>query len=628
VHKNVSRNFLQRASESADKPAVRFKEAKSGYQDMSWGVYAQLVRQIAFGLAAHGLEPGGTAAIFSAGTHLWIAADFAIIANGGKSTPIYPTSSQSDIEAILSNSEAKFVFVQDEKLMKKVLDLRDKLPHLKQIILFKKACEAKNWQELCQEFNLHAVADKGLITFIDELKLSGDQLAKEHPQLIDERMNDTKLDDPATIIYTSGTTGSPKGAVLTHNNIISIIEAIKPVLPIGETDVYLSYLPLSHVFERVCGQFYWASSGGVIAFAESIETMAKNLGEVEPTMLLVVPRVLDRIYTKVRSGITGASPRAQKLIEWAIGVGKEVVQAKSENKPLRLGLKLKLALSEKLVFRKLRERIGKRLRLVVSGGAPATPAAIEFFNAIGISTMEGYGLTETCAPSHVNRQQRVKIGTVGPALPSVEVKIAEDGEILMRGPSIVQSYFKNEVATNEAFKDGWFHTGDIGTVDGDGYLRITDRKKDLIINSAGKNIAPQRIEAIVKSIPNTSQAVVFGDKQKALVALITMDELATVEYARENNWNFQNYEDLSQSSELNNWLRKEIRLRSGQLADYEQVKKFRILPADLSVESGELTATLKVKRAAIAKKYASLIEQLYSEKISAEGDSELARSRR
>jgi len=342
----------------------------------------------------------------------------------------------------------------------------------------------------------------------------------------------------------------------------------------------------------------------------------------------VVPRVLDRIYTKVRSGITGASPRAQKLIEWAIGVGKEVVQAKSENKPLRLGLKVKHALSEKLVFRKLRERIGKRLRLVVSGGAPATPAAIEFFNAIGISTMEGYGLTETCAPSHVNRQERVKIGTVGPSLPSVEVKIAEDGEILLRGPSIVQSYFKNEAATNEAFKNGWFHTGDIGTVDGDGYLRITDRKKDLIINSAGKNIAPQRIEAIVKSIPNTSQAVVFGDKQKALVALITMDELATIEYAREKNWNFQSYEDLTQSPELNDWLRKEIRLRSGQLADYEHVKKFRILPADLSVESGELTATLKVKRAAIAKKYAALIEQLYSEKISSEGDSELARSRR
>ena len=628
MHNNVSQNFFERAASIPNQPAVRYKEsAKSAYQDMTWGEYAALVRQIAFGFAQAGLEPGGTAAVFSIGTYLWIAADFAIIANGAKSTPIYPTSSQSDIEAILTNSEAKFVFAQDEKLLKKILDVRDKLPHLKQIILFKNKREVKDWSEFSQEFHLDPEADQGFVICIDELRRAGEPLAEAMPKLLDQRMSVCQGDDPATIIYTSGTTGSPKGAVLTHHNLAAIIAAIKPVLPITEADVYLSYLPLSHVFERVCGEFYSAQSGGVIAFAESIETMAKNLGEVQPTMLLVVPRVLDRIYTKVRSGITGASPRAQKLIEWAIGVGKEVVQSQSENKPLRLGLKVKHALAEKLVFRKLRERIGKRLRLVVSGGAPATPAAIEFFNAIGIATMEGYGLTETCAPSHVNKPERVKIGTVGPALASVEVKIADDGEILLRGPSIVKSYFKNEVATREAFQDGWFHTGDIGTVDGDGYLRITDRKKDLIINSAGKNIAPQRIEAIIKTVPNVSQAIVFGDKQKALVALITLDEHATTEFAHEKNWNFQTFEDLIQSADLNTWLRKEIRLRSGQLADYEMVKKFRILPADLSVDAGELTATLKVKRAAIAKKYASLIEELYSEKV-ADGDTELVRSRR
>lgn len=612
--------------------AVRYKETGSGsvgrYQDMTWQEFARLVRQIGFGLAYAGLSPGCTVAIFSQGNPYWVAADFATMANGAKSTPIYPTSSPSDIAAILANSQAKFVFVQDENLLSRVLTLRDQLPSLKQIILFKKAADGRTWQQLCQDFGLDPQQERGYISYIDEILDAGNRYEQKFPQLIEERINNIKLEDPATIIYTSGTTGVPKGAVLTHKNILSILDSIKIVLPISREDIYLSYLPLSHVFERICGEFYWAHSGGMFAFAESIEAMAKNLGEVQPTMLLVVPRVLDRIYTKVRSGIAGASPRAQKLIEWALSVGKEALHTKSAGKPLRIGLKIKHGLAEKLVFKKLRDRIGKRLRLVVSGGAPATPSVIEFFNAIGIYTMEGYGLTETCAPSHVNLPDKAKIGTVGPPLPSVEVKLAADGEILLRGPTIVSNYFKNEIATREAFVNGWFHTGDIGTIDEDGYLRITDRKKDLIINSAGKNIAPQRIEAIIKTIPNVSQAVVFGDKQKALVALITLDEHAISEFAREKNWNFQNYEDLAKSNELIDWLRKEIRLRSGQLAEYEQVKRFRILPYDLSVDSGELTATLKVKRAAIAKKYVNLIEELYAANATADGDNELARSRR
>jgi long-chain acyl-CoA synthetase len=297
---------------------------------------------------------------------------------------------------------------------------------------------------------------------------------------------------------------------------------------------------------------------------------------------------------------------------------------------MRLALKIKYALSEKLVFKKLRDKIGKNLRLVVSGGAPATPTVIEFFNSIGIPTVEGYGLTETCAPSNVNPPKRVKIGTVGPMLPSVDVKIAEDGEILLKGPSIVQSYFKNEEATREAFKDGWFLTGDIGTIDSDGYLRITDRKKDLIINAAGKNIAPQRIETLIKSIPLVSQAVVLGDKQKALVALVTFDEHATIEHARDKNWQFNEFSDLANGSDLADYLKKELRLRSGQLADYEQIKKFRILSQDLSVEAGELTATLKVKRNAIAKKYAQTILELYKQNgdASEESDAELTKVRR
>ncbi|HEY9681972.1 MAG TPA: long-chain fatty acid--CoA ligase [Oculatellaceae cyanobacterium] len=615
MYKNVAHMFFERVAQRSEHNAVQFKEHRGTYQLMSWKKYGDLVTEIGYGLAANGLEPGGTVAIFSQGTYLWVAADFATISNGAKSVPIYPTSSNADIEAILANSQASIVFVQDEKLLQKILNVRNLLPALEKIIVLK------------EKANCAEITADPQVSFIDVLCQSGKALSATQPNLLADRTAKISVTDPATIIYTSGTTGVPKGAVLTHHNILSVIDSIRPVLPITEADVYLSYLPLSHVFERICGEFYWAHCGGVMAFAESIETMAKNLGEVEPTMMLVVPRVLDRIYTKVKSGIAGASPRAQKLIDWALEVGKEVVRTKSDGRSIRLGLKIKHALSERLVYKKLRDKIGKKLRLVVSGGAPATASAIEFFNSIGIPTVEGYGLTETCAPSHVNPPGRVKIGTVGPRLPGVEVKIAEDGEILLKGPSIVQGYFMNEQFTADSFKDGWFHTGDIGTEDNDGYLRITDRKKDLIINAAGKNIAPQRIETLIKSIPLVSQAVVFGDKQKALVGLITFDELAAVEYAREHNWQFQDFSDLVTSDQLNGYLRKELKLRSGQLADYEQVKKFRILPHDLSVEAGELTATLKVKRNAIAKKYAETILELYGSPAD-EAEAELSKARR
>jgi long-chain acyl-CoA synthetase len=623
VYKSVSEMFFDRVAQRGANHAVQFKEGRAPYQFMSWQDYGGLVREIAFGLAAAGLEKGGTIAIFSQGTHLWVAADFAIIANGAKSVPIYPTSSTADIESILTNSEASMIFVQEEKLLKKIVDVHKQLPFLKKIVLMTTAADAETIKKT-------AGASASAVISIEELKEGGKELSLAQPNLISNRSQNISLSDPATIIYTSGTTGVPKGAVLTHSNILSVISAIQPVLPISEADVYLSYLPLSHVFERICGEFYWANCGGVIAFAESIEAMAKNLAEVEPTMMLVVPRVLDRIYTKVKSGIAGASPRAQKLIDWALEVGKEVVRTRADGKPMRFALKIKYAVSEKLVFKKLRDKIGKRLRLVVSGGAPATPSVIEFFNSIGIPTVEGYGLTETCAPSNVNPPRRVKIGTVGPMLPSVDIKIAEDGEILLKGPSIVQSYFKNEQATQEAFRDGWFLTGDIGTIDSDGYLRITDRKKDLIINAAGKNIAPQRIETLIKSIPLVSQAVVFGDKQKALVALVTFDELATIEHARDANWQFNEFSDLANGADLCEYLKKELRLRSGQLADYEQIKKFKILSQDLSVEAGELTATLKVKRNAIAKKYAQTILELYKQNggASEESDAELIKIRR
>ncbi len=427
VNKSLAKTFFERAELLSDREAVRYKENKSPYKSMTWTALARLVKEMAAGLSARGVIAGDRVAILSQTSHLWAAADLATISSGGVSVPIYPTSSQSDIDFILSNSGAKVVFVHGEQLLKKVLESQQEA--LTTIILVSQLNKGRSLSEFISENEISGE----LVIGLEELRQIGLTELEKNPAVVSERMEKIVYDDMATIIYTSGTTGTPKGVPLTHGNIVSVLDDLKGVIPIDENDVYLSYLPMSHVFERVCGEYYWIYSGGVCAYAEGIETMAKNMAEVKPTMILTVPRVLDKIYGKVRSGIEGASGNARKLIDWALAVGAEMVDAEAKGITPRAGLRAKHWLAERTVFRKLRERIGPSLRLIVSGGAPATGHTIEFFNAIGITTIEGYGLTETAAPACVNLMKRKKIGTVGPALPCVELIIADDGEILMRG---------------------------------------------------------------------------------------------------------------------------------------------------------------------------------------------------
>lgn len=607
VKKSLATTFFERAELLSDREAVRYKENKSPYKSMTWTALARLVKEMAAGLVDRGVEGGDRVAILSQTSHLWAAADLATISSGAVTVPIYPTSSQADIDFILSNSGAKVVFVQGEALLKKVL--ASKQETLKTIVLVSQLNKGRSLSEFLEENEI----SEDFVIGLEELRQKGLSQLEANPEIISQRMAEIHFEKMATIIYTSGTTGTPKGVPLTHGNIVSVLDDLKGIIPIDENDVYLSYLPMSHVFERVCGEYYWIYSGGVCAYAEGIETMAKNMAEVKPTMILTVPRVLDKIYAKVRSGIDGASGNAKRLIDWALKVGNEYVDAESRGIAPRTGLKAKHWLAEKTVFRKLRERIGPSLRLIVSGGAPATGHSIEFFNAIGITTIEGYGLTETAAPACVNLMNRKKIGTVGPALPCVEMIVADDGEILVRGSSIFKGYYGLEEATKEAFVDGWFRTGDIGIIDGDGYLKITDRKKDIIVNSSGKNIAPQKIEAILKTVPFVNQAVVFGDKRKQLVSLIVLDEQAITQHASDEGWNFNSYSELIEIPEVVNMLKKEIAERSKSLADYEKVSNFHVLANDLSVEAGELTATLKIKRNVVAQNYKSIIDRLYKE---------------
>jgi long-chain acyl-CoA synthetase len=596
--------FFERANLQPEIPFIRHKQGRGPYQDLTWGQYSQTVEEMAYGLAALGLEPGQSAAIFAQTSHTWVAADMAILANGAFSAPLYATCSGADIKFIFENSEASFAFVQDEVLLNKLLAQKEHLPKLKQIILLSALSKGRSLSDLKTE--------PGLVIGLEELQDKGRELAKTKPTLIKERVDAASMDSLATVIYTSGTTGTPKGAMITHANIHSLVQSIEDVIPVDKTDVYLSYLPLSHVFERVCGEFYSIYCGDTICFAESIEHMAKNMAEIQPTILIAVPRVMERIFHKVQSGINAKSANQRKLVDWAVGVGKETLKHKSEVKEPGFLLSLKHFIAEKLVLKKLRERIGKRLKMVIVGGAPSTADTIEFFNAIGITTLEGYGLTETTAPTNVNLMGRIKVGTVGPTLKGLEIKIAEDGEICFKGPTIFQGYYKQEEATKAAFsKDGWFLTGDIGEIDSDGYLKITDRKKDLIINAAGKNIAPQRVEAAVRCVPYVNQAVIFGDKQKHMVAIVTLDEPAVTQFARDQGWSFDSYKDLSDLPELKKYLRTEIVSKSQDLADYERVRNFAVLPTDFSIEEGELTASLKVKRQVVAKKYKEIIEKLY-----------------
>ncbi len=609
MQQTIAATFFSRAETLADRVAIRFKEGRSPYRELTWGQYSRMVTEMAYGLAAIGFEPGQSAAILSNTSHLWVASDLAIMSNGCVSVPIYPTSSQADIQYILENSEAQCVFVQSESLMNRVLSAKEQLPNLKKLILLSAPAGGKSLTEL----NLQ----EGLVIGLEELQELGRQLETENEELIRQRIDSTDNSAVATIIYTSGTTGIPKGVILTYENIFGVLNDLPGIIPLNVSDTYLSFLPLSHVFERVCGEFHWLFRGDVCAFAESIDQVGKNMVEIEPTMILVVPRVLDRIHAKVQVGIMGATGRARALMEWSIATGKELFACVSQGRSPGLFLKCRHYLAERLVLQKLRARIGRRLRLVVSGGAPANAEVIEFFNAIGIPTLEGYGLTETAAPVCVNLGQQIKLGTVGGPLPSVQIKLADDGEILVKGPGVFKGYLKSEEMTAEVFDaEGWFHTGDIGSIDQDGYLKITDRKKDLIINSAGKNIAPQRIESVLKTIQLISQAVVFGDKRKHLVAVLTLDEQAVTELAQEKGWDMSSFAELTADPELGKHLRAEINKVSDQLAECERIRNFAVLPRELSVESGELTATLKVRRGVVAREYSKLVDSLYRDEES------------
>jgi long-chain acyl-CoA synthetase len=554
------------------------------------------VEELSMGLRALGVEKGDRVAILSENRPEWALADLATLTAAAVDVPIYSTLTAAQVKYILEDSQAKVAFASNVLQARKLAEVRAQLPHLRHLIGF---AEGPDFPE-------------GFLS-LNEVRQRGREALAAQPEAVRARAAEVKPDDLATLIYTSGTTGDPKGVMLVHSNIVSNVAAARQVFNVlGHDDVALSFLPLCHIFERMSGYYMMLDVGATITYAESVEAVPANMAEVRPTVMCSVPRLYEKMYARVLEKVAGDPPKRQKIFRWAVGVGRRLFTHKVERTTPSLALRVKGALADRLVFGKIRARTGGRLKMFVSGGAPLSREINEFFGAVGLQIMEGYGLTETSPVISCNRPDRFKPGTVGLPLPGVEVKIAEDGEILTRGPHVMKGYYNKPQATAEAIDgEGWFHTGDVGVIDGEGFLTITDRKKDLIVTSGGKNIAPQPIENVLKASPLIAEVVMIGDRRNFPAALVVPNFESLEKWAREKGVAFASREELVQRPEVVALYEQTIRDLTPQLAQFERIKKLALLTREFTLEAGELTPTLKVKRRVIEQKYKDVIDRLY-----------------
>ena len=592
----VIATFLERCAEQPDSVAFRFKQGDD-WATMSWSEYEQLVRRAAAGLRSLGFDSGHKGAILSANRYEWHLADLGVQALGGVTVPIYPTNSPKQVGYIAGHSGSKIIFVENAAQLAKVLEKRSDLGDLAAAILFDPS---------------GAALDDFALSF-EQLLDRGDAFAAEHPNDVDERLGVIKPDDLATLVYTSGTTGPPKGAMLTHHNIVWTCESLHHVLEAGPGDRKLSYLPLSHIAERVTSHFLQISQGSETWFAGSIDTLKDDLQACRPTIFFGVPRVWEKFYAGIMGLIESLDEETRDKAGQAIQLGLKRVEAQQAGTTLPDELEAKYVEADAGLFALARGALGlDQAKALVSGAAPINPEVLRFFHAIGLPVAEVYGQTEDCGPTSINRVDKIKIGTVGPAIDGVQIRIADDGEILVKGGNVGLGYFKDPLATKELIdEDGWMHSGDIGEVDEDGYLRITDRKKDLIITAAGKNVAPQVIENMLKYSPWISQVVVVGDARPFLTALLTLDEEKVRGYAEQKGIAFGSFADLVGHPDVQQLVENAVAEVNENLARVEQVKKWHTFDREFAMEAEEVTPTLKIRRKAIIDKYDDVIEALY-----------------
>jgi len=592
---SLGKVFWSRVDRYGSRTALKVKR-KGAWVDISWQEWGRNVRSFSLGLLCLGLEEGECVALLSENRPEWTFADLAVLSLNAFDAPIYATNLPDAVEHIIHDSASRFVVVSTESQLKKIEEVRGRLPHLKKAILMDPALpHSEEW-----------------VTTFEEVQRLGEE--KGDPKELGRRLDAVQPQNLATLIYTSGTTGLPKGVMLTHENFLSNIRGVREVIPIRETDIALSFLPLSHSFERMAGYYTVLYVGGTIAFAESIDKVPENIQEIRPTVMCSVPRLYEKMHARILGTVEAEPPAKKKIFHWSLDVGAQVSKLVQAKKDVPLSLKAKYAIADRLVFRKLRERMGGRLRFFVSGGAPLAREIAEFFHAAGILILEGYGLTETTPVISANRPTHFKLGSVGQPLPNLEVKIAPDGEILVRGPSVMKGYYNRPEETREVLsEDGWFATGDIGYLDQDNFLYITDRKKDIIVTAGGKNVAPQNLENLLKLNRYIEQVCVIGDRRKYLTALIVPSFPELEAFAQEKGIPFEDRKALIEHPEVRKIFQDAVDEVNAQLPRYETLKKFTVLPNEFSQETGELTPTLKVKRRVVGEKYKTLIDRMYAE---------------
>jgi long-chain acyl-CoA synthetase len=597
---NLAEMFYHSAHERAGRPRYRHRTGE-GWQEVSWDTMERRVLEIAAGLIELGVSPGDRVALLSATRPEWMEIDFAVLSCGALTVPIYPSSVSAECGYILANSESSVVFVENPKHRGKIEEVATK------------------------GFELDGVTQRvpiGPMVTIEGDAAGGQALAAlmargrgALPGLraeIERRVQALRRDSLATIVYTSGTTGPPKGVLQTHGNHLATVEALLPISVAREGDVDFFFLPLAHSFARLI-EYFGIAAGTVTAFARGIDTVAEDLAAARPHLVPAVPRIYEKVYARIQSARETGGAAKRALFDWAVGVGHARSRLEQARQPIPTFLRWQNALAQRLVFHRIQQLLGGNIRYMMSGGAPLARELAEFFHAVGLPILEGYGLTETTPALTVNRPDRFKLGTVGLPLDCCEVRLAADGEIIARGANIALGYHRRPEATAEAWDaEGWFHTGDIGEFDEEGFLRITDRKKDLIKTSGGKYVAPQKIENLLKLQPHVSQAVVIGDNRKFCVALLTLDADEVGRWATARGLEVGGAEAMAAHPMVRELLEGEVGEVNRQLASYESVKYFRILPRDLSTESGELTPSLKVKRKVVAERYRREIEEMYA----------------
>jgi long-chain acyl-CoA synthetase len=596
--------LLQERAKESTRTAAKYK-AGGLWKDISWGEILERTRRVSEGLAALGVKPGDRVSIFAATRLDWVICDFGIMGAGAQTVPIYASNTPAECEWILTNSGASYIFIDNDVpdanakgRLTRIEEIWARCPDLKKAILF------------------DASGNESRTMTLKDLEAAGEKRIKAGSKTFDERVAALGLNDTANFIYTSGTTGNPKGVELTQGNWVYEAWAARQNQFMVSDELVLLFLPMAHSFAKVI-EASWLGVGFGIAFAESVEKLVDNAQEVRPTCLPAVPRVFEKIFNKVVGDGAAAPGIKGKLFSWAMRHFEDYATARAEGREYH---SLSFSLARKLVFTKIEEklkaRVGGRIRYFISGGAPLSRKIAYFFELCNFEILEGFGLTETSAGTCINLPGEARIGTVGRPFPGTEVRIAPDGEVLIRGPGVMKGYYKNPQATREVIDtDGWFHSGDIGELDKDGYLRITDRKKDIIITAGGKNVAPQNIEGELKAMePLVSQVMVHGDKRKFLSALITVSEENVKKLAAEKGLT-GDYAKLTQSAEVRKVIQAAVDRLNANLPSYETVKKFSILDKDFSQETGELTPTLKVKRKLCSERYRAVLDGFYDEKF-------------